>query len=80
MPVPGTSDIFDLIPAPGEVTEEGTFINKENMLDDDTAAEIGLDPGNDPTPNDAFLALNMGVRSKKNKMSEFERLITGRLI
>lgn len=41
--VPGTDDVYDLIPAPGEVYEEGTLINKSALLKDATAALFGLD-------------------------------------
>ena len=37
---PGTDDIYDLDPAPGEITEEGTLINKGTLLSDDTAAKF----------------------------------------
>ena len=36
--VEGTDDIYDLIPAPGEVSEAGTLINKATLLKDATAA------------------------------------------
>ena len=38
--IPGTDDIYDLDPAPGEITEEGTLINKGTLLSDDTAAKF----------------------------------------
>lgn len=41
VPVPGTDDIVDLIPTPGEVIAEGTFTNKANMLTDETSALLG---------------------------------------
>ena len=53
--VEGTSDVYDLVPAPGTVTEEGTYINKKTLLTDETAAILGLN--GDPTPNDAFMAI-----------------------
>ena len=55
-PVPGTSDIVDLIPAPGEIEHEGTPINKATLLTDDVALLLGLNPSQDPTVNDALLA------------------------
>ena len=55
--VPGTDNIADFTPAPGEVSEEGTFYNKANQLSDDTAVLAGLDPADDPTVNDALGAL-----------------------
>lgn len=50
--VEGTDDIFDLIPAPGEISNEGTFINKATLLKDATAALFGL--GADAVPDDVL--------------------------
>lgn len=50
--VEGTDDIFDLIPAPGEISNEGTFINKATLLKDATAEMFGL--GADAVPDDVF--------------------------
>lgn len=41
-----------------EPSEEGTPLNKANMLTDETAEAVGLDPAADPTPNDAFFKLS----------------------
>lgn len=54
--VPGTDDVYDLIPAPGEVYEEGTLINKSALLKDATAALFGL--GTDAVPDDALSVLS----------------------
>lgn len=44
--VEGTDDIYDIIPAPGEVSGAGTLINKATLLKDATAALYGYsDPG-----------------------------------
>lgn len=51
----GTDDIYDLTPAPGTVTEEGTFLNVENLLKDTTAALLGGDAN--MVPDEAFVAL-----------------------
>ena len=53
VPVQGTTDIVDLTPAPGEIYDEGTMINKATLLKDTTAALFGL--GTDAVP-DAVLA------------------------
>ena len=53
--VEGTDDIYDLIPAPGTVTDEGTLINKATLLQDATAALYGL--GTDAVPDDALSAI-----------------------
>ncbi len=50
--VEGTEDIFDLIPAPGEISSEGTLINKATLWKDATAALFGL--GVDSVPDDGF--------------------------
>ena len=53
--VPGTDDIYELEPAPGEVVAEGTFVNKANMLTDETAALLG----GAETVNEALRALGI---------------------
>lgn len=50
--VPGTTNIFEVTPAPGEVYEEGTFWNKSNVLKDATAALYGK--GSSASPDDIF--------------------------
>lgn len=57
--VDGTDDIYDLTPAPGTITEEGTMINKSSLLQDITCDVIGIE--HTSTPNEAFLALALGV-------------------
>lgn len=44
-------------------SEPGTELKKVNLLADDTATLIGLDPSNDPTPNDALNALHFESNS-----------------
>lgn len=51
----GTDDIVDLIPAPGTVKEEGTFLNVKNLLKDTTAALLGGDSS--MVPDEALVAL-----------------------
>lgn len=53
--VPGTDDIFDMIPAPGTVYNEGTLINKANLLTDAVTNLIGLT--GDVVPNDMMRVL-----------------------
>ena len=53
--VDGTDDIYEIVPAPGEVYTEGTFINKFALLKDTTAALFGLDVSNVPDDVLAFL-------------------------
>ena len=40
--VAGTDDIYEMEPVPGEVTDEGTIINKAALLKDTTAALFGF--------------------------------------
>lgn len=54
VPVPGTKDIFDFLPVPGNVYAEGTPFIKNTMLADDTAKRLGLPVT--AVPNDAFQA------------------------
>lgn len=43
------------------VEQMGTYFNKANMLDDDTVSTLGLD-SDDPTPNEALLALANSIK------------------
>lgn len=52
--IAGTDNIYDVVPAPGEVTEEGTLINKGTLLSDMTAEKLGFAPTDDPTVDDAL--------------------------
>lgn len=54
--VEGTDDIYDLVPAPGTVNNEGTLINKNSLLKDATAALFGL--GADAVPDDVSRVLS----------------------
>lgn len=44
--------VYDLIPAPGTITQEGTPINKATVFDDNNVARYNVDE-----PDDAFKAL-----------------------
>ena len=61
--VEGTDDIYDVIPAPGEVLNPGTLLNKANLLSDETARLLGMEQ-NDPTVNEAFGRLNKNLIEK----------------
>lgn len=54
--VPNNSDGSD-----AGVSQVGTALNMETLLDDDTATELGLPVVADATPNDAFLKLHSGI-------------------
>ena len=53
-PVPGQANTYDMVRA-DQPTQEGTPLNKANLLADAVAAKLGLT--GDPTPNDALDAL-----------------------
>lgn len=53
LPVTGQPNKYDLTMA-DEPSVVGTALNKANLLTDATATALGLNPGDDPTPNDAF--------------------------
>lgn len=51
--VPGTDDIYEVIPAPGEISKEGSLVNKSLLFSDIAAGMFNLyEP--DATPNKAF--------------------------
>lgn len=52
--VTGTDDIYDLVPAPGEVSDEGTILNKSNLLSDVVAESLGFAPNDNPKVSDAL--------------------------
>ena len=54
--VEGTDDVYDIVPAPGRVDNDGTLINKATLLKDSTAAKFGL--GSDAVPDDVFRLLS----------------------
>lgn len=57
--VPGTDDIYDLTPAPGTITAEGTMINKASLLTDETAQAFGFPAEQlaDVVPDDVLAAI-----------------------
>lgn len=66
--VEGTDDIYDLEAAPGEVVEEGTLLNKANLLTDETAALLGMEQEN-PTVNEAFENLRNSLTEEQKVYS-----------
>ena len=74
----GTDDIYDLTPAPGTVTEEGTFLNVENLLKDTTAALLG---GNaNMVPDEALVALKLLVDGANNNANAKAKITTGNYV
>lgn len=56
LPVTGQANKYDMTLA-DEPTEQGTPLNKANLLTDATATALGLDPNDNPSVNDAFGAV-----------------------
>lgn len=52
-PVTGQTNVYDMELA-DQPTEAGTPLNKANLLTDATATALGLDPSDNPSPDDAF--------------------------
>ena len=59
-----------------DATQEGSAYNKANVLPDDVCDILSLDTDT-AEPKDAFLSLR---KYTQNKVSTFEKLMTGRLI
>lgn len=55
-PVSGKNNVYDMVRA-DDPEDVGTPLNKNTFLTDETAVELGLDPADDPNPNDALHAL-----------------------
>ena len=54
VPVAGETGVYDFVPVTGTVTEEGTPLNKANLLSDTTADLLGL-IGGEATVNNALV-------------------------
>lgn len=60
-PVQNQENVYDLVRA-DEPIQEGTPLNKANLLTDETAQAMGLT--SDATPNDAFSRLQTNINNK----------------
>ena len=58
--VDGTDDIYDIIPAPGEVIAPGDTFNKANMLPDSITAMLGLKMSNPQVADALNVLANVG--------------------
>lgn len=63
-PEDGSAPYYATVTRADEPYDEGMAMNKNNILQDSTAVSIGLDPADDPTPNDAFLKLDDNHRRR----------------
>lgn len=76
VPVPGTTNIFDVTPAPGAVYEDGTFWNKQNVLKDATAALYGKS-GN-AVPDEIFAAIRPLITAAQNAANTVQNDVSKR--
>lgn len=75
-PVPGQNNVYDMVRA-DQPEEAGTPLNKQSLLTDETAEEIGLQPGDNPTPNDALYHLAAHTAVKAGDIRETTRTDLG---
>lgn len=77
--VAGTDDIYDLIPAPGEIQNEGTLINKSTLLTDAVASMFGF--GASAVPNDVLSVLsNAALYKTAPQIAQLNTLEAGDVI
>ena len=75
-PVSGHTNIYDMVRA-DEPEEAGTPMNKQTLQTDEAAADVGLDPDGDYTPNDAFALLGKYTARKVGDILETVRTDIG---
>lgn len=77
--VDGTDDIYDMEPAPGTVTEEGTLLNKNTLLKDATASLYEIPPEQFPgvVPDDVFVAIRELLNSADDKINARTKIVKG---
>lgn len=76
-PVVGQQNVYDMVLA-DEPAQEGTKINKANLLTDATAALFGL--GVTAVPNDVFNKIKTLINASSGEISQRIRMITGTYI
>jgi len=54
---------------------EGTPYNVENILDNPTAEALGLDPADNPNPNDAFAAIPEAINKNARKIGDIIKTV-----
>lgn len=77
--VPGTTDIYEMTPVPGEVYEEGTLMSKANILDDDSEMDIWGTIG-DRTPNDAFSFIGKILAEHDKVIANLAATLEGKIV
>lgn len=71
-PVAGRENVFDMTRA-DDPEDPGTPMNKQTLLTDEAAADVGLDPDGDYTPNDAFALIGKYTARKPGDILETVR-------
>jgi hypothetical protein len=66
------TQLADILTNSAGYEEPGTALNKKNLLTDETAEGLGLDPNADPTVNDALSALLRAVSKTKKLVITYE--------
>ena len=74
VPVAGQENTYDMVRADSP-TQEGTPLNKDSLLKDDTAALYGL--GSDAVPDEVFARLKTLVDNAQNSADEKVRIESG---
>lgn len=77
--VPGTTDIYEMTPVPGEVSEEGTLMSKANILDDNSEMDIWGTLG-DRTPNDAFSFIGKSLVAHDKDIANLAETLEGKIV
>lgn len=77
--VPGTTDIYEMTPVPGEVYEEGTLMSKANILDDNSEMDIWGTIG-DRTPNDAFSFIGKSLVAHDKDIENLTAALEGKIV
>ena len=77
--VPGTTDIYEMTPVPGEVYEEGTLMSKANILDDNSEMDIWGTIG-DRTPNDAFSFIGKLINEHDEDIANIAATLEGKIV
>lgn len=75
-PVAGQENVFDMTRA-DDPEDPGTPMNKQTLLTDEAAKEVGLDPDGDYTPNDAFALIGQYTARKPGDILETVRTNPG---
>ena len=77
--VPGTTDIYELTPAPGEVYENGTLMSKANLLSANSETDLWGNDG-DRTPNDAFSFIGKLLSEHDENIANLAATLEGKIV